>query len=86
MSSIKIQNLTVKTPVGAMKLPTGGFGDYAVTIDTLSNYILTSYTFNSSTISLMLADKINKIEQEDSVATTVEELRADLNLLLQKLR
>jgi Lysophospholipase L1 and related esterases len=38
MSSIKIQNLPTLKPIDAMKIPTGGFGDYAVTIGEIAEH------------------------------------------------
>ncbi|QXM18609.1 hypothetical protein Phab24_id164 [Acinetobacter phage Phab24] len=38
MANIKIQNLPVKIPLDTMKIPTGGFGDYAVTIGQIAEH------------------------------------------------
>lgn len=38
MSSIRIQDLPEATPLDAMKIPTGGFGDVAVTISEIANH------------------------------------------------
>lgn len=86
MASQQIKNLPEIIPSGAMKIPTGGFGDYAVTINKISEYTIKRFTLNGQTLEQQLTSKVNKVVQEDSVATDVETLVADFNLLLSKLR
>ena len=49
MASTKIQNLPIKDPLDAMKIPTGGFGDYAVTIESISNHLKNNKDFATKT-------------------------------------
>lgn len=86
MSTQQIKNLTGITPLGAMKIPTGGFGDYAVTVEGLANYTVSNFQLNGKTIQRHLDQKVNKVVQDNTTATTVEELVADFNLLLSQLR
>lgn len=86
MASQQIKNLPEIIPKGAMKIPTGGFGDYAVTINKISEYTINMFTLNGQTLEQQLTSKVNKVVQEDSVATDVETLVADFNSLLSKLR
>lgn len=86
MSTQQIKNLTLHNPIGAMKIPTGGFGDYAVTVESLSTYAVVNYKYNNKTIQQHIETKVDKIEQEDSTATTLEDLVNDFNNLLSKLR
>ena len=86
MASQQIKNLPEIIPKGAMKIPTGGFGDYAVTINKLSEYAIKEFKLNDQTLEQQLTGKVNKVVQEDSVATDVAGLVADFNLLLSKLR
>lgn len=86
MASQQIKNLPEIIPKGAMKIPTGGFGDYAVTINSLANYTIKDFKINGVSIEQIVLSKVDKVIQEDSVATDVETLVADFNLLLSKLR
>nr|WDS50275.1 tailspike protein [Acinetobacter phage 3073a-K32] len=65
MASTKIQNLPLKAPIGAMKIPTGGFGDYSITVSSIGDYIID--TFNLAT-----KDYVDNllIEKEDRIDTT----------------
>lgn len=49
MASIKIQDLPIKDPLDSMKIPTGGFGDYAVTIESISNHLKNNKDFATRT-------------------------------------
>ena len=87
MSSLKIQNMPLRIPVGTEKIPTGGFGDYSISVNYIADYTFTYKDLTTKTyVDTELATKINKIVQADSAATTVEELVADFNSLLAKLR
>lgn len=65
MASTKIQNLPLKAPIGAMKIPTGGFGDYSITVSSIGDFIID--TFNLAT-----KDYVDNllIEKEDRIDTT----------------
>ena len=87
MSSLKIQNLPLRIPVGTEKIPTGGFGDYSISVNYIADYTFTYKDLTTKTyIDAELDTKITKIVQADSTATTIEELVADFNSLLAKLR
>lgn len=86
MASQQIKNLPEINPKGAMKIPTGGFGDYSVTINKISNYTIKEFKINNKTIEENLSGKIDKVVQDDSTATDIEGLVSDFNLLLSKLR
>ncbi|QEP53229.1 tailspike protein [Acinetobacter phage BS46] len=65
MASTKIQNLPIKSPIGSMKIPTGGFGDYSITVNSIGEFIID--TFNLATtnyVDNIVADK------EDRILTT----------------
>lgn len=65
MASTKIQNLPLKAPIGAMKIPTGGFGDYSITVSSIGDFIID--TFNLAT-----KDYVDNllVEKEDRIDTT----------------
>lgn len=65
MASTKIQNLPLKAPIGAMKIPTGGFGDYSITVSSIGDFIID--TFNLAT-----KDYVDTllVEKEDRISTT----------------
>lgn len=65
MASTKIQNLPLKAPIGAMKIPTGGFGDYSITVSSIGDFIID--TFNLAT-----KDYVDNliVEKEDRISTT----------------
>lgn len=65
MASTKIQNLPLKAPIGAMKIPTGGFGDYSITVSSIGDFIID--TFNLAT-----KDYVDAllVEKEDRIKTT----------------
>lgn len=87
MSSLKIQNMPLRIPVGTEKLPTGGFGDYSISVNYIADYTFTYKDLTTKTyVDAELATKTDKIVQADSVATTIEELVTDFNSLLAKLR
>lgn len=87
MSSLKIQNMPLRIPVGTEKIPTGGFGDYSISVNYIADYTFTYKDLTTKTyVDAELDTKINKIVQVDSTAITLEELVADFNSLLDKLR
>lgn len=62
MTSTKIQNLPIKAPIGSMKIPTGGFGDYTITVNSIGEFIID--TFNLATnnyVDTTVSDKEDKI-------------------------
>lgn len=67
MASVKIQNLPVKIPLDTMKLPTGGFGDYAVTIGEIAEHFKLNKDFATN------AQLNEAILEEKARAETVEE-------------
>lgn len=69
MASTKIQNLPIKAPIGSMKIPTGGFGDYSITLDSVADY-----TKNKED----LADNV-------SVDVKVGDVRQELNTHIEDL-
>lgn len=63
MASTKIQNLPLKAPIGAMKIPTGGFGDYSITVSSIGDFIID--TFNLATkdyVDTLLVEKEDRID------------------------
>ena len=79
--------MPLRIPVGTEKIPTGGFGDYSISVNYIADYTFTYKDLTTKTyVDTELATKINKIVQADSVATTVEELVADLQSWLEKYR
>lgn len=67
MSSKRIADLPVKNPTEAMKIPTGGFGDYAVTLKSISEWLISKYS---------LATK-EELELVDETLKSLIELKAD---------
>lgn len=65
MASTKIQNLPLKAPIGAMKIPTGGFGDYSITVSSIGDFIID--TFNLATKDYV---DVLLVEKEDRIDTT----------------
>lgn len=65
MASTKIQNLPLKAPIGAMKIPTGGFGDYSITVSSIGDFIIDAFN-------LATKDYVDNIliEKEDRIDTT----------------
>lgn len=67
MSSKRIADLPVKNPIDAMKIPTGGFGDYAVTLKSISEWLVVKYS---------LATK-EELKLVDETLKSLIELKAD---------
>ncbi|MBQ0112891.1 MAG: hypothetical protein KBT03_07165 [Bacteroidales bacterium] len=67
MSSKRIADLPVKNPTDAMKIPTGGFGDYAVTLKSISEWLVEKYS---------LATK-EELKLVDETLKSLIELKAD---------
>lgn len=65
MASTKIQNLPIKSPIGSMKIPTGGFGDYSITVNGFAEFIIDA--FNIATTNYV--DNI-VVDKEDRILTT----------------
>lgn len=65
MTSTKIQNLPLKAPIGAMKIPTGGFGDYSITVSSIGDFIIDAFN-------LATKDYVDNllVEKEDRIDTT----------------
>lgn len=65
MASTKIQNLPLKAPIGAMKIPTGGFGDYSITVSSIGDFIIDAFN-------LATKDYVDNllVEKEDRIDTT----------------
>lgn len=52
MNSVRIFDLPLKEPIGSMKIPTGGFGDVAVSVDTLKDYVKGQTKFTLETFTM----------------------------------
>lgn len=65
MVSVKIQDLPLKEPIGSMKIPTGGFGDYSVTITSIGEFLLDQ-------LNIATKDYVDNIvvDKEDRIITT----------------
>lgn len=65
MASTKIQNLPLKAPIGAMKIPTGGFGDYSITVSSIGDFIIDAFN-------LVTKDYVDNllVEKEDRIDLT----------------
>lgn len=65
MASTKIQNLPIKAPIGSMKIPTGGFGDYSITVNGFAEFIIDAFNIATTNyVDNIVADK------EDRILTT----------------
>ena len=65
MVSTKIQNLPIKAPIGSMKIPTGGFGDYSITVNGFAEFIIDAFNIATTNyVDNIVADK------EDRILTT----------------
>lgn len=65
MASTKIQNLPIKSPIGSMKIPTGGFGDYSITVNGFAEFIIDAFNIATTNyVDNIVADK------EDRILTT----------------
>lgn len=74
MASTKIQNLPLKAPIGAMKIPTGGFGDYSITVSSIGDFIID--TFNLATkdyVDNLLVEKEDRIDTSGGFLTPVSQ-------------
>lgn len=74
MASTKIQNLPLKAPIGAMKIPTGGFGDYSITVSSIGDFIID--TFNLATkdyVDILLVEKEDRINTTGGYLTPVSQ-------------
>ncbi|QVW53859.1 tailspike protein I [Acinetobacter phage TaPaz] len=74
MASTKIQNLPLKAPIGAMKIPTGGFGDYSITVSSIGDFIID--TFNLATkdyVDTLLVEKEDRIDTTGVFLTPVSQ-------------
>lgn len=65
MASTKIKNLPIKAPIGSMKIPTGGFGDYSITVNGFAEFIIDAFNIATTNyVDNIVADK------EDRILTT----------------
>ncbi|HCH9337398.1 TPA: hypothetical protein NNW70_004186 [Salmonella enterica] len=63
MASTKIQNLPLKAPIGAMKIPTGGFGDYSITVSSIGDFIIDAFNLATKDyVDNLLVEKEDRID------------------------
>lgn len=62
MASTKIQNLPIKSPISSMKIPTGGFGDYSITVSGIGDFIIDHFNLATKEyVDTIVVDKEDKI-------------------------
>ncbi|CAH1066870.1 Uncharacterised protein [Acinetobacter phage MD-2021a] len=62
MASTKIQNLPLKAPIGAMKIPTGGFGDYSITVSSIGDFIIDAFNLATKEyVDTLIVEKEDRI-------------------------
>lgn len=74
MASTKIQNLPLKAPIGAMKIPTGGFGDYSITVSSIGDFIIDAFNLATKDyVDTLLLEKEDRIDLTGGYLTPVSQ-------------
>lgn len=90
MSSKRIADLPVKNPIDAMKIPTGGFGDYAITLKILSDWLVNKYSLATkeelANLEIILKEKIEDefskldVYTKQDIDNIIDKVKEDFNI------